>query len=1622
MIKLTTSLSSLCQYLDGEKELVSDRIVKNELLNFFDKGHCYDFSVDEKIIKELQKGKSINRFKDQIITIKNTIYDRIAKNDTHLHNILLADSRLSLRLGSAIAYIHMAIAENNLESMISRRFVLVKEKPNVPTIYHVSSKTTVLAHVGFGPDFQEIPSVYLGLKIFDTLDKYIDDKELDLFSCFRLLLNVESRAIETGYAHIEPFPPLVENAINKLLHHVLELDNFDEEIHKRIFQPKVPDKFSKKDRLKFLNLLNARNQFDELNFNYDENLKAVVGLERLAKKYKKHGDEKSLNEIVRLLVSASGHDIHEIRSRANILLERCLSPKEFSAPLATSFVNLQRGNRHKFEFDIPVVKNGYVLRIFRNNKECRFNLETKLDYFDLDLPFDKSRNLYSVEYEFEDYGHYDFLVYKNSTKGGYWIDIQGTSGRINVIPGLEGELVLEIFPDIHGHSGIYWNDDQKNPGLVYNEHGEVIRLGRFSDITSHLKDLVDRYSLTALYILGIQKRGSNRENWAAGATSPSPFSPMSLIELEPSLGGESGFMELVRHAHDLGIKVIVDIIPHLNKASTELPENLVVKCYDDAGQLVTRGSTDGKFGSWDDGKLYNYRCLETWDWIADSIVHLIEKYNIDGIRFDSAHAVPIMLKKNNFPMVYDRVRSAEEQVEGHIIVNDRENDHMITTGYYDSSCRELIAPPFHYYVMLKVERKLKTQGKNYFLNIAECYWGHERFLTRTGLIPYNSSLFKICENIIHGKTDVREIYHIYNEYFPAVLPVGTELLGILGNHDERRALNTFGYRGLRAAIAITIFMSSIVMDYEGSAEGESWKVYLDNIYVNWNQFEQAANRSLALFYKKWYDFHRNNGKRGYLIWANNNMVAAAMTFSKNSDWVGVFNFSDTNQSVALQFDNKNLLIEDSTFYRISDTVYSQITSKFAHFTGKELKSLKFNTVVSANERIKLLRLEKLETIEEYYSDFLYESLYRISNFSNQNDFVSNFFFNEISVCVNKYTQLRAFLINSVLPLFDDESMPDLFLGLKRSIYYLFESSKLDKKSIVSILDNLKKDENPNLQKAGESLTRHFASGAIVFISAEANPFSKSGGLANVVYELPRELVKSKEKVYVFTGLYCKGNEKELKRMDEAVKLYNIEYTGINVSFYINGIEYTVGVHSGIVDNVVYYLFKHHELFDGLYWGTTAAEKLIRRIALARASAEVIVQFNIEPLFVFTNDAYAGIFNGIVKCDPVYANNANFKRTSFLMLIHNGGWQYFDSYYRYEKGVDLFSFFGLPNWHVSGFTDPQEFNKLNNMATGIRYADSCLTVSPSYARQIEYASDGLEYILHDVKGISNAIGYDFADKLIQRFYNSGFQEQLYPELVACIAKKSYLKKKLKADWPEIIDGIDAIKKIKNNIRKKIVERVFNKMLLQVQRGLVVDPGKVMFVMIHRVCEQKGFQILLEASHGIFSELGFQAIIGGPVAHGDNRAEEMASGLIKLPDFYPGQVSVDFDYQDIAAPLLGADFFCMPSMSEPGGISQLEAFAVGCPVLARATGGLKDTVFPIIIEDGKLSGNGFLFSDFTAHGIYDAMYRANEFFHKYDTQTIQKMRDNAEKTVYFWDKPAREYLEYLYKFKEIVRLEQ
>ncbi|HEB33264.1 MAG TPA: glycogen synthase [Spirochaetes bacterium] len=699
-------------------------------------------------------------------------------------------------------------------------------------------------------------------------------------------------------------------------------------------------------------------------------------------------------------------------------------------------------------------------------------------------------------------------------------------------------------------------------------------------------------------------------------------------------------------------------------------------------------------------------------------------------------------------------------------------------------------------------------------------------------------------------------------------------------------------------------------------------------------------------------------------------------------------------------------------------MYSPVTGHYNYYTGRELRASKLQTVVTYTDRIKLLKLETVDNPAEYLHEFLRDSFFRLYKISNTGDFKHNFAFQKIVSHSSSFDRFSSFILDHLIPLFNDRDIRFLGLGMKRALFHIYKTGICPGDVLKRYIDLMSHHENPGLKKLGRSLKEHNRKGPLVFISAEAEPFSKIGGLANVVYELPRKLAELGEEVCVITPLYKNGDEESCEKMKKAVKKYGIRYTGTNVKFKILDREYEVGLHQGVVNGINYYLLDHDEFFDGLYWGYTSEEKLKRRIAFARSCAEVITSVGLNPLFTFTNDAFTGIFNAVVRGDQVYRSSPVFRRTSFLHIIHNNGWKYFDTYNRYVNDLDLFSLFNLPSWQAENFCDPSDAGRINCMAAGARFSDRVITVSPSYARQIETGCDGLEHEMNDVIGINNAIGRDFTRRIKQRFKKSGFVEACYSGLLDRVRKDSKLLEKIEARYPEILQGARSCESIKNKVKRETLTRARNKMLLQVRHGFTVDPDKIIFTMIHRIVEQKGFQLLLKASEGIFKNLDFQGIIGGPIPTRDQKCEEIAHGLTLLGNYYTDCVHVNIGFLDVSIPLLCSDVFLMPSLYEPGGIAQIEAFACGCLVVARATGGLIDTVRPISIKGEAVEGNGFLFEDFTPGSFYDAMLRCSSFFKQADEKMLFKARARARKAVFYWDRPAGKYITEIYNIKEII----
>jgi starch synthase len=175
------------------------------------------------------------------------------------------------------------------------------------------------------------------------------------------------------------------------------------------------------------------------------------------------------------------------------------------------------------------------------------------------------------------------------------------------------------------------------------------------------------------------------------------------------------------------------------------------------------------------------------------------------------------------------------------------------------------------------------------------------------------------------------------------------------------------------------------------------------------------------------------------------------------------------------------------------------------------------------------------------------------------------------------------------------------------------------------------------------------------------------------------------------------------------------------------------------------------------------------------------------------------------------------------------------------------------------------------------------------------------------------------------------------------------------------------------------------------------------MVTRLSEQKGLDLVLQAVPEILS-FGVKLVILGK---GDERFQK---SFRELSGKYKDSISVTIGFDEMLAHRIyaGSDYFLMPSKYEPCGLGQLIALRYGTIPIARRTGGLADTIEDF--EPLTRRGTGFLFADYTASGMLDALKRA--FCVYTDTEKMQSMIRNGMQTDFSWKRSAQRYLE-LYK---------
>jgi starch synthase len=479
---------------------------------------------------------------------------------------------------------------------------------------------------------------------------------------------------------------------------------------------------------------------------------------------------------------------------------------------------------------------------------------------------------------------------------------------------------------------------------------------------------------------------------------------------------------------------------------------------------------------------------------------------------------------------------------------------------------------------------------------------------------------------------------------------------------------------------------------------------------------------------------------------------------------------------------------------------------------------------------------------------------------------------------------------------------------------------------------------------------------ILICASEVGPFSKTGGLADVVGSLPPYLTAMGHDVRIVTPMH---SSIDYSRVDWA------ERTAVAMAVPVGNGEEWCAIHETRLsdDRTIVYLIEHHRYWDrpGIYGtgGKDYVDNAERFAFLSRAALQVCKAMHWTPDVVHAHDWQTGLIPVMLKAH--YAGDPILGKAASVFTIHNVGYQgefYKEQIHHAKLGWEWFTPTGV------------EFHdRLNYMKAGISFADKVSTVSQRYATEIQTTEGGfgLDGILRsraaDLVGIVNGLDYEEWDPSIDRRITATF------------------------------DADDLAGKAKC------------KAALQKEYGLPVRADIPVVSMVSRLAYQKGIDVLAAALPSILKmDLQFVVLGSGEVwanfVYGD------------LANRFPGKANAFIGFNEDRAHRVyaGSDLFLMPSRYEPCGLGQLSAKRYGALPIVRRTGGLAETVASYRQDDGD--GDGFSFDDLTPLAIANTVgWAVSTWYDRPDH--FAAMRDRAMRDRLTWELSAKKYAD-LYRW--------
>ena len=469
---------------------------------------------------------------------------------------------------------------------------------------------------------------------------------------------------------------------------------------------------------------------------------------------------------------------------------------------------------------------------------------------------------------------------------------------------------------------------------------------------------------------------------------------------------------------------------------------------------------------------------------------------------------------------------------------------------------------------------------------------------------------------------------------------------------------------------------------------------------------------------------------------------------------------------------------------------------------------------------------------------------------------------------------------------------------------------------------------------------------IAFAASECVPYSKTGGLADVVGALPQALAAAGHQVTVYLPRY---RQTKLTAPETAVRSITIPFD--------DQYRFCAIVDGGTHNGVRFYFVEYPPYFDrDTLYGTPAGDfpDNAERFALfCRAVLEASKILGVPQVF-HCHDWQTALIPVLLRTQ--YAVDPIFRETATVFTVHNIGYQ----------GLfppDILPLLTL-SWDLFTILKLEFFGNVNFLKGALVYADFVTTVSRKYSQEIQTAEFGfgLEGVLRDrastVTGILNGVDYGEWNPQTDKFIAAQYSPEDLSGKIKC-------KQDLLTSF-----GIG-----NPNLRLPVI-------------GIV-----------SRFAAQKGFDLIAQMMDRLAREEMIVVVLGT----GDKQYETMFARINKQ---FPQKIAVKIAYDNALAHKIeaGSDMFLMPSRYEPSGLNQMYSLKYGTVPIVRATGGLDDTIEQWDPRTGK--GTGFKFSEYSGEELLLTIKQAVQAFR--DQSSWQVLMRNGMSKDFSWSSSAKEYV--------------